>query len=105
MTKEGSIIKKHIKGWITIIVILIMQAITTNLYELFRSPVEAQVAAKQAEDSIAWWGLYHSMAYGNLVPNIIMTIAIILIILILIPTLKDLYKIVKTNACEGDSKG
>ena len=82
--------KRHILGWAMSAVTLAAAGTANAFYRAFRAPLEASIAARQVNDSAADLVLYQQMNHHNLVPNLIWALAVWIVILILIPTIKDL---------------
>jgi len=99
MTKEIKKFKlsNHITGIVSAILSIIVGLILSKIYDAVQGAVESQIAAKQVEDSTAWWGLYQSMTQGNLVPSLIIIGTIVLVILFLLPLFKAMFKAAKSE--------
>lgn len=63
-----------------------------GIYRIFKSPVEAQLAVKQLEDSAVTYGLVHKMMYGSGI-EMTMTIAYLLLsAIVAVPLIIKLFK-------------
>jgi len=92
--EEKSFAKKHWLGWAASIVTVFVAAITNNVYQAFRGPVEAQIAANQVNDSVTDFVLHQQMSYNNLVERGIGIAAFIMVMLFLLPTIIGAIKLI-----------
>lgn len=93
--KKKSFMARHKIGWIGVGTFVVLWIITSNIYSTFRASFEASVAVNQLKDSIIQYSIVQKVLYGNLGPNIINGIFFVLIILCLIPTVKDVIRFAK----------
>lgn len=84
--------KRHILGWAMSVGSIVSAAAADILYRAFSSPVEANVAARQVNDSMADFVLHQQMSYNHMVPTLIWGLATVAIMLFLLPTFIDLSK-------------
>ena len=83
---------RHMFGWLLSIATIVSAAAADLFYRAFRAPLEAQVAARQANDSVTDFVLHQQMSYNDMVFTLIWGIAAVVIVLLLIPTFIDLIK-------------
>ena len=84
--------KRHMIAWLMSAGAIVAAATADILYRAFRGPIEAQVATRQANDSMADFVLHQQMSYNDVVFTVIWGVAAVVIVVLLIPTLIDLIK-------------
>ena len=90
--KKKSFVRRHIVGWILSVLTFIVGITTSALYSVFQVPVEANIAAGQAQNSMTNWILIHQMQDHNLVLITIAVATLGFILLFLLPTIIEIIK-------------
>jgi putative exporter of polyketide antibiotics len=86
-SKKKGIVRRHIAGVTFTSIIAVLTALTYKVYVAFQAPLEARIAAKQVEDSMAYFALHQQM---EAVPAIIVVVGIGIALTGILPLIKDL---------------
>jgi large-conductance mechanosensitive channel len=88
---------KHIAGWLLAVLTVIGGFTVNSVYQNILTPLQAQAAAGQLDDSNTSWVLHQQMSYGDVIPNVIIGMTIVFTFLFLLPTIKHAIRLAKTD--------